>query len=134
MSAPSYRVALSIAMPGPRRSARPPTHSRCNPGIASTLLWPALSFALVGAAYLARQPALPGKRVDGALAWWACLPFAPSGHGRSATIAAALLLNRGLAASVSEAEAQLRLRRPGIRLNAAQRRSLEGMLTRREGE
>ncbi|WP_437528285.1 hypothetical protein WME79_44650 [Sorangium sp. So ce726] len=196
------------------------------------LLWPALSFALVGAAYLARQPALLGKRVDGTLAWWACLLFAPyflltwsiwhgerllgredcanevvpglwvgrrpcgqelpegvrvivdmtaefpaaaamrrhpgylcmpvldgtapevgalrglihrlhgkeaiylhcaSGHGRSATIAAALLLSRGLAANVSEAEAQLRLRRPGIRLNAAQRRALEGMLTRREG-
>lgn len=46
-------------------------------GAGFALLWPALSFALVGAAYLARRPALLGKRVDGALAWWACLLFAP---------------------------------------------------------
>jgi hypothetical protein len=191
------------------------------------LLWPALSFFLVGAAYLARKPGLLGKRVDGTLAWWACLflgpyflltwatwhaerllgredcanevvpglwvgrrPFAhelpdgvrvivdmtaefsaaatghrstgylcvptldgtapdeaalrelldvlrdkegvylhcASGHGRSATVAAALLIIRGLAVDVEAAEAQLRQRRPGIRLNATQRRSLARML------
>lgn len=198
-------------------------------GAGLVLLWPALSFLLVGAAYLAHRPALLGKRPDGTQAGWAVLllgpyflltwatwhaerqlgrgdcahevapglwvgrrPFAPdlpdgvrlivdltaelpaaaavrrhpgylcvptldatapepsalrgllerlrgeeqiylhcaSGHGRSATVAAALLLARGLAASVEEAEAQLRQRRPGIRLNAAQRRSLERVVAR----
>lgn len=198
-------------------------------GTGLALLWPVLSFALVGAAYLAHQPALLGKRLDGTLAWWAWLLLAPyflltwstwhaarllgreacasevvpglwvgrrpfghelpegvrvivdmtaefpapaavrrhpgyvcvptldgtapeagalrglldrlhgeeaiylhcaSGHGRSATVAAALLLSRGLAANVRDVEAQLRHRRPGIRLNGTQRRSLEGMRTR----
>lgn len=46
-------------------------------GAGLALLWPAPSFALVGVAYLARQPTLLGKRVDGALAWWSWLLFAP---------------------------------------------------------
>jgi len=200
-------------------------------GAGLVLFWPALSFLVLGAAYLARRPALLGKRPGGTLAWWALLllgpyflltwatwhaervlgredcanevarglwvgrrPFArdlpdgvrvivdltaelpaaaavrrhpgylcvptldatapepsalrgllerlrgeeraylhcASGHGRSATVAAAVLLDRGLAAGVGEAEAQLRQRRPGIRLNAAQRQSLERVLARRQ--
>lgn len=43
------------------------------------------------------------------------------GHGRSATCAALLLLARGIASSVEEAEALMRQARPGIRLKTAQR-------------
>lgn len=192
-------------------------------GAALVLLWPAMSFGLVGAAYLARRPALLGKRPDGTQAAWALVLLGPyfvltwatwraeralgwvdcanevvpglwvgrrplgdelpagvrlvvdmtaefpaaaavrrhpgylcvptldgtgpeverlrellerlrgvdgvylhcaSGRGRSATLAAALLLERGLAADIDEVEAQLRQRRPGIRLNAAQRELL----------
>lgn len=188
------------------------------PGLV--LLWPALSFAIVGMTYLRRRPDMLGKRADGThaphaiallapylvLAWsiWcleralrredACNEVAPglwvgrrplvheipasvrvvvdlaaelpgsarvrrregyvviplldgaapaaetlrvlierlrdeegilvhcaSGHGRSATVAAALLIARGHASDVDAAEAQMRVRRPGIRLNAAQR-------------
>jgi protein-tyrosine phosphatase len=56
-----------------------------------------------------------------------------SGHGRSAMIAAALLLERGLATGVGEAEAALRRRRPGIRLNAVQRELLQRALIRTAG-
>ncbi|WP_438016310.1 dual specificity protein phosphatase family protein [Sorangium sp. So ce315] len=192
-------------------------------GAALVLLWPAMSFGLVGAAYLARRPALLGKRPDGTQAAWALVLLGPyflltwatwraeralgradcanevvpglwvgrrplgdelpagvrlvvdmtaefpaaaavrrhpgylcvptldgtgpeverlrelierlrgvdgvylhcaSGRGRSATLAIALLLERGLAADVDEVEAQLRQRRPGIQLNAAQRELL----------
>ena len=48
-----------------------------------------------------------------------------SGHGRSATLAAALLIARGLSASVPEAEERLRAARPGVRLSRAQRAFLE---------
>jgi protein-tyrosine phosphatase len=48
-----------------------------------------------------------------------------SGHGRSATLAAALLIARGLSASVPAAEARLRAARPGVRLSRAQRALLE---------
>jgi protein-tyrosine phosphatase len=48
-----------------------------------------------------------------------------SGHGRSATLAAALLIARGLAASATAAEARLRAARPGVRLSRAQRSFLE---------
>lgn len=51
-----------------------------------------------------------------------------SGHGRSATVAAALMLDRGLARDVDEAEAAMRARRPGIRLNAVQRELLRSTL------
>jgi protein-tyrosine phosphatase len=46
------------------------------------------------------------------------------GHGRSALLAAALLLQRGLAADVREAERLLRQARPGVRLKPGQRRLL----------
>ena len=43
------------------------------------------------------------------------------GHGRSATVAAAVLLARGLAQDPRQAEELLRLARPGVRLMKAQR-------------
>lgn len=43
------------------------------------------------------------------------------GHGRSATLAAAVLLERGLASSVDEAEAMMKRVRPGVRLHSVQR-------------
>lgn len=46
------------------------------------------------------------------------------GHGRSATLAAALVLRRGLAGDPAGAEALLRRARPGIGLKPAQRRLL----------
>ena len=51
-----------------------------------------------------------------------------AGHGRSATVAAALMLRRGLAADVASAEATMREARPGIHLNRAQRACLAGLL------
>ncbi len=51
-----------------------------------------------------------------------------SGHGRAATVAAALLLARGLAADVRQAESLLRRVRPGIRLKRVQRALLERVL------
>lgn len=47
------------------------------------------------------------------------------GHGRSAALAAAVLLRRGLAGTVSEALRRLRAARPRVRLGASQRRLLE---------
>jgi protein-tyrosine phosphatase len=47
-----------------------------------------------------------------------------SGHGRSATLAAAVLIARGLARDAAEAEAVLRGVRPGVRLKKAQRELL----------
>ena len=44
-----------------------------------------------------------------------------SGHGRGAMFAAALLIARGQASSVEEAEAAIRAIRPGVRLSAGQR-------------
>jgi protein-tyrosine phosphatase len=44
------------------------------------------------------------------------------GRGRSAALAAALLIARGAAADVDDAEAVLRKARPSVRLNAIQRR------------
>lgn len=46
------------------------------------------------------------------------------GHGRSAAVAAGLLLVRGVVTDVKEAEAFLRARRPAVRLTPAQRRLL----------
>lgn len=43
------------------------------------------------------------------------------GHGRSATVAAALLLRRGLATSADDAIARLKAVRPSVHLHAAQR-------------
>jgi protein-tyrosine phosphatase len=42
------------------------------------------------------------------------------GHGRSGTVAAAVLLTKGLASDVEDAVAQLRKARPGVRLNGQQ--------------
>jgi protein-tyrosine phosphatase len=49
-----------------------------------------------------------------------------SGHGRSGMLAAALLMRRGIAGSVDEAEVELRRGRAGIRLNRGQRGFLGG--------
>lgn len=193
-------------------------------GLAWALLWPAMSFLLVGVAYLTRRPGMLGKRVNGTFPWWVILGLGPflllswstwcglralrneepsnavlpglwvgrrplahelphgarlvvdltaelaasaevrcrpgylcvpmldgtaperrtlesllerlrgedgilvhcaAGHGRSATVVAALLIERGHATGVAQAEARLRERRPGIRLSAAQRRCVE---------
>ncbi|EYF01426.1 dual specificity protein phosphatase family protein [Chondromyces apiculatus] len=51
-----------------------------------------------------------------------------SGSGRSAMVAAGLLLSRGGAADIDDAEAQLRARRRIVRLNAAQRTALRRAL------
>ena len=48
-----------------------------------------------------------------------------NGHGRSATVAIAVLVARGLAADLAEAEAQIRSTRAGISLSPAQRAMLE---------
>ncbi|HSN97395.1 MAG TPA: hypothetical protein VLS89_03820 [Candidatus Nanopelagicales bacterium] len=63
-------------------------------GAGLALLWPVLSFALVGTAYLAHQPALLGKRLDGTLAWWAWLLLAPYFLLTWSTWRAARLLGR----------------------------------------
>lgn len=47
------------------------------------------------------------------------------GHGRSATVAAALLMRRGLASTVQEAEELMRSRRPRVHLHRVQRRAAE---------
>lgn len=44
-----------------------------------------------------------------------------AGHGRSATLAACVLIRRGLAHDVHEAQARLRASRPSVRLHRAQR-------------
>ncbi len=55
-----------------------------------------------------------------------------AGHGRSALVAAALLLARGLAADDRQAEALLRRVRPGVRLTPPQRRLLRQLVERKE--
>jgi protein-tyrosine phosphatase len=50
--------------------------------------------------------------------------FCAQGHGRSATVAAAVLIRRGLAADAAKAEDMLRRLRPGVRLSRTQRRLL----------
>jgi protein-tyrosine phosphatase len=57
-----------------------------------------------------------------------------NGIGRTALVAAAILLWRGRAASVAEALAEVRSCRPGARLSAVQRRALERLLRRIERE
>ena len=47
------------------------------------------------------------------------------GHGRSATVVAGYLMATGAVADLPAAVSMIRARRPGIRLNAAQRRSVE---------
>src|SRR5262249_16782490 len=51
------------------------------------------------------------------------------GHGRSATLAAAVLLTRGLASDVAQAEKMLRGVRPGVRLKPVQRELLRRIFT-----
>jgi protein-tyrosine phosphatase len=51
------------------------------------------------------------------------------GHGRSATVAAAVLLEKGLAQDVQSAENWLKKARPWIKLNSAQRSLLERAIT-----
>ncbi len=41
------------------------------------LLWPALSFLIVGVAYALREPRIFGKQSDGTLAWWSILLLFP---------------------------------------------------------
>jgi protein-tyrosine phosphatase len=48
-----------------------------------------------------------------------------SGHGRSAMVAAAVILMRGLAADAKQAERMVRQARPAVRLKPAQRRLLD---------
>lgn len=55
------------------------------------------------------------------------------GHGRSATVAAAVLLHRGHASSPEEAIRLMREARPRVRLSAHQRGVLESFHARREG-
>lgn len=50
------------------------------------------------------------------------------GHGRSAALAAALLIRRGAVHSVEEAEQLLRRARPGVRLSRRQRGRLESFV------
>jgi protein-tyrosine phosphatase len=57
-----------------------------------------------------------------------------AGHGRSALLAAALLLLRGLAADERQAESQLRQARPGVRLGPAQRRLLRRLFQPPQGD
>ncbi len=48
-----------------------------------------------------------------------------AGHGRSATVAAAVLIARGEAADVTDAEARMQQSRPGVGLHGDQRRAVE---------
>jgi protein-tyrosine phosphatase len=50
------------------------------------------------------------------------------GHGRSALVAAGVLLARGLAPDAQAAEAMIRRARPGVRLKAGQRRLLASLV------
>lgn len=54
-----------------------------------------------------------------------------AGHGRSAAVAACVLIQRGHARTLEAAEAQLHLIRPGIRLNHAQRALIHEFALRR---
>ncbi len=50
------------------------------------------------------------------------------GHGRSATVVAAYLLSTGAAADLPSAIKMMRDQRPGVRLNAGQRRAVENLI------
>jgi protein-tyrosine phosphatase len=52
------------------------------------------------------------------------------GHGRSATVAAALLVRRGIARDASEAIARLKAHRPGVYLHPIQRAAVERICAR----
>src|SRR6516162_2513044 len=53
------------------------------------------------------------------------------GHGRSAMVAAAVILKRKLAADIQQAEALIRQARPTVRLKPSQRRLLERVMVER---
>ena len=53
-----------------------------------------------------------------------------SGHGRSAMLAAAVLIDKGIARTAEEAERILQQARPGIRLKPAQKAMLEDLASR----
>lgn len=55
------------------------------------------------------------------------------GHGRSATCAAVLMIARGLAGDVEEAEATMRAARPGVRLKPVQRQAVAALAGERGG-
>ena len=46
-------------------------------GLGWLLLWPAVSFVLIAAAYAGLGPGVCGKRADGRLAWWAVALLLP---------------------------------------------------------
>jgi len=76
-------------------------------------------------------PAQIARAVDAALAAGGpAFIHCAFGHGRSATVAAALLVRRG-DATLDDVEAMLRARRPRIGLNAHQRRALAAAVARR---
>lgn len=54
------------------------------------------------------------------------------GHGRSATVLAAILIADGRAAGVAEAEALMQAQRPRVRLNRRQRAALLAWVARRK--
>ena len=53
------------------------------------------------------------------------------GHGRSATVLAAILIANGQAASIAEAEAIMKKARPRVRLNTRQKATLTEWFQRR---
>jgi protein-tyrosine phosphatase len=46
-------------------------------GLGWLLLWPGISFAILGSAYTGLGPGVLGKRPDGRVAWWAVLLLLP---------------------------------------------------------
>ena len=56
------------------------------------------------------------------------------GHGRSATMAAGILLFRGMAADVDDAEPIVRAARPRIRINRNQKAMLATICTKRQNQ
>ena len=62
----------------------------------------------------------------------AVLVHCAHGHGRSATVLAAVLIAEGQARGVDDAEGLLKAQRPRVRLNARQRAALKQWLVERE--
>ena len=91
------------------RGVRQRAHYRCLPTLDATVPDPAGLAALVEELARLEEP---------------LFLHCAQGHGRSATLAAAILLRRGACADPDAAEALMRRARPGIRLKPAQRRVL----------
>jgi len=53
-----------------------------------------------------------------------------AGHGRSAAVAACIMIERGFARTLEVAEVQIRLARPGIRLNHPQQALIQAFALR----